>query len=966
MRRHFVIKSRDADEANFHRFEGTVYVVDLATVTGLTEEFEGREWLVNRTKSGLPFGWDVEWQPDRHTDHDNPVALMKFADDTTALLIRTHHTRNWLPQSVIKALKSERCAKVGVGYGDIDKEKIRGTFNFYPSNVRDLSVVARRKGLAEQGLKALCEHFGYKPEKSARCARSDWSTDQLTNAQIQYAADDAYFLFILDDLLEALPDVAVDDAKGPEDLVDRGILQIREGLLEEGIVRKHDGLYCTTCGLGPWIHPDSVIGHLQGKKHVKKMETSRGTGAEVALRLQSERVHTACGFRALAATGLCKTPAQVVLPDNPRGPIQPAGFVHFRPQAFAMAHQNYGGMEQKVLLQKLKNKNEKKEHDEGRRCLVQGEQKWARGVTRITGNVKDTQSKYEDCFEEGYFYPLRDYLKIVRAHDSVLSLPLKEQVAYLAEMKVKVVKDKDGRVGVREKNMPDGAKYKYRVGARDETAFEEVTGFEDADSAEMAFGDLAGSGQQGEERDKVKEEESAAAASEKELFQNRCDVRARAWGGGLLESDASSAASAFTPRTRPRQSSETSSLAKLAKHSASQDIAHSLPPKQCDSLQLGPQQEKEKPPAAAAEEPAVAKRKNPGAMLRSSSSNEILEAGRMLLGQLQHFTPEELWEKQTRTRDVQMFVKRLQKGSTKAAGIADCPDAEACMLAGELLAASESVTARMEVLEHVRRKTTALLELDLPPAWQDEWSSFSRSLASSVLSYMANTAAAKLRPRDTSLSVSFLKFLHGGEVPGRITCGSGNKQIRATSHGTVQANGALSLVETLLANKSVEDLKAGVVALEPLLPVTSSMNVYTDEYLYSHPFWMPAAMVAFSFAVIACDVLELEKSTLGAAARRREPLLTEAVEALVRRKQELPLRLRVFNLRGKAEHMGKQAWVAMLKWVAENQSIAAEDVKPGLEAVEAPAAAAAPESCEPPAKKSKVKYGAAALKFLKS
>ena len=711
MRRHLVIKSRDADEANFHRFEGTVYVVDLATVTGLTEEFEGREWLVNRTKSGLPFGWDVEWQPDRHTDHDNPVALMKFADDTTALLIRTHHTRNWLPQSVIKALKSERCAKVGVGYGDIDKEKIRGTFNFYPSNVRDLSVVARRKGLAEQGLKALCEHFGYKPEKSARCARSDWSTDQLTNAQIQYAADDAYFLFILDDLLEALPDVAVDDAKGPEDLVDRGILQIREGLLEEGIVRKHDGLYCTTCGLGPWMHPDSVIGHLQGKKHVKKMETSRGTGTEVALRLQSERAHTACRFRALSATG----------------------------------------------------------------------------------------------------------------------------------------------------------------------------------------------------------------------------------------------------------------LSKLAKHSASQDIAHSLPPKQCDSLQLGPQQEKEKPPAAAAEEPAVAKRKNPGAKLRSSSSNEILEAGRMLLGQLQHFTPEELWEKQTRTRDVQMFVERLQKGSTKAAGIVDCPDAEAgMMLAGELLAASESVTARMEVLEHVRRKTTALLELDLPPAWQDEWSSFSRSLASSVLSYMANTAAAKLRPRDTSLSVSFLKFLHGGEVPGRITCGSGNKQIRATSHGTVQANGALSLVETLLANASVEDLKAGVVALEPHLPVTSSMKVYTDEYLYSHPFWMPAAMVAFSFAVIACDVLELEKSTLGAAARRREPLLTEAVEALVRRKQELPLRLRVFNLRGKAEHMGKQAWVAMLKWVAENQSMAAEDVKPGLEAVEAPAAAAAPESCEPPAKKSKVKYGAAALKFLKS
>ena len=47
------------------------------------------------------------------------------------------------------------------------------------------------------------------------------------------------------------------------------------------------------------------------------------------------RRHTACGFRALVATSLCKTPAEGVLPHVPRGPKQPAGFAHVRPQAIA-------------------------------------------------------------------------------------------------------------------------------------------------------------------------------------------------------------------------------------------------------------------------------------------------------------------------------------------------------------------------------------------------------------------------------------------------------------------------------------------------------------------------------------------------------------------------------------------------------------------------------------------------------
>lgn len=277
MRRHLVTSTFGRDEdANFHKFQGTVHVVDLSTINRRTEEFDGRDWLVHRTNEGLPLGWDLEWQPDRSKEQDNPVALMQFADDTTALLIRTHRTRGWLPQAVVKALKSESCAKVGVGYDGNDKMKMQNTFNLQPSNVRDLAVVAKKKGLAEQGLKALCEHFGFKPKKDSRCARSDWAIAQLSLAQVQYAADDAYFPFMIDHLLDALPDAK----ESPDDnLVDKGILRMKEGWAEEGIVRKHDGLYCTTCGQGPMTVPETVQSHLGSKKHMKKMEIIRGAAA---------------------------------------------------------------------------------------------------------------------------------------------------------------------------------------------------------------------------------------------------------------------------------------------------------------------------------------------------------------------------------------------------------------------------------------------------------------------------------------------------------------------------------------------------------------------------------------------------------------------------------------------------------------------------------------------------------------
>ena len=194
-------------------FPGILHVVDLDTVDRKTEYFDGRDWLVHRTLLGLPIGWDLMWQ----ANDGNPVALMQFADDTTALLLRTDRSGSWLPNAVITTLMSEHCAKVVIGYGRIDKiDTMQRFFNLQPSNVKDLSVVAERKGLAEKGFAGLCKHFGVAPRKHPWILMEDWTCDQLSAAQIQYAADDAYIPFRLNRLIEDLPDVSDNSGKGPE------------------------------------------------------------------------------------------------------------------------------------------------------------------------------------------------------------------------------------------------------------------------------------------------------------------------------------------------------------------------------------------------------------------------------------------------------------------------------------------------------------------------------------------------------------------------------------------------------------------------------------------------------------------------------------------------------------------------------------------------------------------------------
>jgi len=263
-------------EKEFDAFEGRLILVDLATqlqMKGREEFFEGRNWLEEQLCHRRAIGFDMEWRPDRESGSDHPVALMQFADGGTALLLRTHQTARWLPQLVREVLTSTVVKKICVGYDGADRRKLESSFGFKLGGVVELAELAVQKGLRHTGLKKLAEELGWRMRKEPRIARSDWQAPCLTPDQVQYAADDAYFTYRIFGALEEMSDVVPVEAEPVVEVEEEhSVLSLKPGWAEQGIVRRHDGLWCSLCSKGPMLHSEVMERHIESRGHARKVQ----------------------------------------------------------------------------------------------------------------------------------------------------------------------------------------------------------------------------------------------------------------------------------------------------------------------------------------------------------------------------------------------------------------------------------------------------------------------------------------------------------------------------------------------------------------------------------------------------------------------------------------------------------------------------------------------------------------------
>jgi ribonuclease D len=94
---------------------------------------------------------------------------------------------------VAQLLALPQATKVGFGLGD-DRKRIVHKLGVEPANVLDLNTVFRERGYRkDMGVKgAVAVLFNQRFIKSKKASTSNWANPNLTEAQLIYAANDAY------------------------------------------------------------------------------------------------------------------------------------------------------------------------------------------------------------------------------------------------------------------------------------------------------------------------------------------------------------------------------------------------------------------------------------------------------------------------------------------------------------------------------------------------------------------------------------------------------------------------------------------------------------------------------------------------------------------------------------------------------------------------------------------------------
>lgn len=141
-----------------------------------------------RLKGSKVLGFDTETKPSFKKGKKNKVSLIQLANDELACLIRIN--KIGMPPQLAGLLADENVIKAGVAVHD-DIRFLKSVRGFDPLGFVDLQKFVRDYGIQVSGLKKLAAIvLGFRISKRQQV--TDWEADQLSEAQIVYAATDAW------------------------------------------------------------------------------------------------------------------------------------------------------------------------------------------------------------------------------------------------------------------------------------------------------------------------------------------------------------------------------------------------------------------------------------------------------------------------------------------------------------------------------------------------------------------------------------------------------------------------------------------------------------------------------------------------------------------------------------------------------------------------------------------------------
>lgn len=138
------------------------------------------------------WGFDTESRPTFRKDEvsDGPH-IVQLATPEKAWVFQLHDTD--CRAMVAELLTLRGVTKAGFGLGD-DRKRITAKLGVEPADVLELNTVFRQRGYRkEMGVKgAVAVLFNRRFIKSKKATTSNWANPRLTEAQLVYAANDAW------------------------------------------------------------------------------------------------------------------------------------------------------------------------------------------------------------------------------------------------------------------------------------------------------------------------------------------------------------------------------------------------------------------------------------------------------------------------------------------------------------------------------------------------------------------------------------------------------------------------------------------------------------------------------------------------------------------------------------------------------------------------------------------------------
>lgn len=161
------------------QYEGPINVID---------SLESFEQQIDQIAANSILGFDTETRPSFKKGQVYPTSLIQLSNLNRSWLLRV--SRIGYPNKLLEILSSEDIIKVGLGLND-DLRRLRSDFQFEPAGFLDLQQYVGAFRIEEKGLKKLSGIvLGRRISKSQQV--SNWDADLLTDAQLRYAATDAW------------------------------------------------------------------------------------------------------------------------------------------------------------------------------------------------------------------------------------------------------------------------------------------------------------------------------------------------------------------------------------------------------------------------------------------------------------------------------------------------------------------------------------------------------------------------------------------------------------------------------------------------------------------------------------------------------------------------------------------------------------------------------------------------------